>query len=341
MPSTGPATIEDVARIAEVSIATVSRTIHNPEKVSNVTRQKVNQAIAVTGYTANAMARGLRLGRSNMVLVVVPDIGDPNVSNILVGLENEARAHGYGVLIGHTQNEPMRGMEYLKYISSNQAAGLILFTGVLPFGHQDVTAKLPPSVGVFEPIYNGGIPYVGVDDVAGARKAVDLLIAEGHRSIAFIGDSRTRLAFARRRAGYDAALTSAGIPASARIVLDGDGTIESGSVAVEQLFMRDTLPTAFMCVNDQTAMGVMLALKARGYVIPDDFSVVGFDDIPQSAFIAPSLTTVRQPRTAIGRQAMAMLLDMLNGHPIDAAEHMLMPDLIIRNSVGVPHANRW
>ena len=105
--------------------------------------------------------------------------------------------------------------------------------------------------------------------------------------------------------------------------------------------MRDTLPTAFMCVNDQTAMGVMLALKARGYVIPDDFSVVGFDDIPQSAFIAPSLTTVRQPRTAIGRQAMAMLLDMLNGHPIDAAEHMLMPDLIIRNSVGVPHANRW
>ena len=129
MSSIGHATIEDVALIAEVSIATVSRTIHNLEKVSSLTRQRVNQAIAVTGYTANAMARGLRLGRSNVVLVVVPDIGDPNVSSILVGLENEARAHGYGVLTGHTQNEPMRGMEYLKYFSSNQAAGLILLQG--------------------------------------------------------------------------------------------------------------------------------------------------------------------------------------------------------------------
>ena len=334
LSSIGSATIEDVARIAEVSIATVSRTIHNPEKVSTLTRQKVNQAIAVTGYTANAMARGLRLGRSNMVLVVVPDIGDPNVSSILVGLENEARAHGYGVLIGHTQNEPLRGMEYLKYFSSNQAAGMILFTGVLPFGHQDVTSRLPPSVGVFEPIYNGGIPYVGVDDEAGARKAVDLLIAEGHRSIAFIGHSRTRLAFARRKAGYDAALHSAGVAATSSMVLDGDGTIESGRVAVEQLFMRDTLPTAFMCVNDQTAMGVMLALTARGYDIPGEFSIVGFDDIPQSGFVSPSLTTVRQPRTAIGRQAMTMLLSLLNGSPAAHSENLLMPELVIRNSVG-------
>lgn len=336
MTSIGPATIEDVARIAEVSIATVSRTIHNPEKVSNLTRQKVNQAIAVTGYTANAMARGLRLGRSNMVLVVVPDISDPNVSSILIGLENEARAHGYGVLIGHTQNEPLRGMEYLKYFSSNQAAGLILFTGVLPFGHQDVTSRLPPSVGVFEPIYNGGIPYVGVDDEAGARKAVDLLIAEGHRSIAFIGNSRTRLAFSRRRAGYEASLVAASIVINSSMVLDGEGTIESGRVAVEQLFMRDTLPTAFMCVNDQTAMGVMMGLSARGYGIPDEFSVIGFDDIPQSGFMTPSLTTVRQPRTAIGRQAMSMLLKMLDGSPMEQSENFLMPELVIRNSVGKP-----
>ncbi len=105
MSNSTPATIEDVARIAEVSIATVSRAIHMPEKVANSTRLKVNQAIAITGYTTNAMARSLRLGRSNMILVVAPDIGDPNFSNILVGLENEARAHGYGVLIGHTQND--------------------------------------------------------------------------------------------------------------------------------------------------------------------------------------------------------------------------------------------
>jgi LacI family transcriptional regulator, repressor for deo operon, udp, cdd, tsx, nupC, and nupG len=328
-----PATIEDVARLAEVSIATVSRAIHLPEKVAVSTRNKVNQAIAITGYTTNAMARSLRLGKSNMILVVAPDIGDPNFSNILVGLENEARAHGYGVLIGHTQNDAQRGLEYLKFFSSNQAAGMILFTGILPFGHQTVTARLPPSVGVFEPVFNGGIPYVGVDDCVGARKVVDLLLSEGHRNIAFIGESRTRLAHTRRRLGWEQGLDAALVPREGRITLDGDGTIESGRMAVDQLFMRDTLPTAFMCVNDQTAIGVMLGLTARGYQIPSDFSVTGFDDVPQASFVTPALTTVRQPRGLIGKHAMALLLDLLNDRAPAETEILLRPDLVVRNSV--------
>jgi LacI family transcriptional regulator, repressor for deo operon, udp, cdd, tsx, nupC, and nupG len=335
-----PATIEDVARIAEVSIATVSRAIHTPEKVATSTRLKVNQAIAMTGYTTNAMARSLRLGRSNMILVVAPDIGDPNFSNILVGLENEARAHGYGILIGHTQNDAQRGLEYLKFLNSNQAAGLILFTGILPFGHQTMTARLPPSVGVFEPIYNGGIPYVGVDDIAGARKVADLLLAEGHRKIAFIGDSRTRLAYSRRRQGYEEGMDAANIPPSQRIIVDGEGTIESGRLALEQLFMQDRLPTAFVCVNDQTAIGVMLGLTARGYNIPRDFSVTGFDDVPLSGFMSPPLTTVRQPRTLIGKRAMALLLDLLGDGEKPETEILLMPDLVVRNSVGPPKMMR-
>ncbi len=330
------ATIEDVARLAEVSIATVSRAIHLPEKVADSTRQKVNQAIAMTGYTPNANARSLRLGKSNMILVVAPDIGDPNFSNILIGLENEARAHGYGVLIGHTQNDAQRGMEYLKFFSSNQAAGMILFTGILPFGHQSMTARLPPTVGVFEPVFNGGIPYVGVDDVEGARKAVELLIAEGHRKIAFIGENRSRLAYSRRRLGCEAGLDAAGIPAASRMVIEGDGSIESGRLAVDQLFLRDTLPTAFMCVNDQTAIGVMLGLSARGYQVPRDFSVTGFDDVPQASFMQPSLTTVRQPRGQIGKQAMSLLLGLLSDRQPAETEVLLRPDLVVRNSVGPP-----
>ncbi len=333
------ATIEDVARIAEVSIATVSRAIHNPEKVSQNTRLKVNQAIAITGYTTNAMARSLRLGRSNMILVVAPDIGDPNFSNILVGLENEARAKGYGILIGHTQNDAKRSLEYLKFLNSNQAAGLILFTGILPFGHQSMTARLPPSVAVFEPVHNGGIPYVGVDDVAGARKVVDLLLAEGHRKIAFIGDSKTRLAFSRRKQGYDAGMDAAGIKADNRAVMEGDGTVESGRLALEQLFMEDRVPTAFMCVNDQTAIGVTMGLSARGYNIPRDFSVTGFDDVSLAGFMSPPLTTIRQPRTAIGKHAMALLIDLLGGAEPPQDEKLLVPDLVIRNSVGPPNHN--
>jgi len=336
VPDTAPATIEDVARIAEVSIATVSRAIHTPDKVAKSTRQRVNQAIAITGYTTNAMARSLRMGRSNMILILAPDIGDPNFSSTLIGLENEARAHGYGVLIGHTQNDPERGLEYLKFLSSGQATGLVLFTGHEPFGHQVVGQRLPPSVAVFEPVFGSKISYVGVDDVAGARKAAEHLLSSGHRSIAFIGDSKTRLGHQRRRQGFDIALDAARIPPQQRFILEGEGTIESGRLAVEQLFMRDTLPTAFMCVNDATAVGVINGLTARGYDLPHDFSVIGFDDVPQATYVNPALTTIRQPRTAIGRQAMSLLIKSLSDRPAERQEILLMPDLIVRGSVTGP-----
>ncbi len=340
MQNSAPATIEDVARLAEVSIATVSRAIHTPDKVAKSTRQRVNQAIAITGYTTNAMARSLRMGRSNMILILAPDIGDPNFSSTLIGLENEARAHGFGVLIGHTQNDPERGLEYLKFLSSGQATGLVLFTGHEPFGHQVAGTRVPPTVAVFEPVFGSKISYVGVDDVAGARKAAEHLLSAGHRRIAFIGDSRTRLGHQRRRHGYDLALDAARIVPENRIVVEGEGTIESGRLAVEQLFMRDTLPTAFMCVNDATAIGVINGLNARGYDLPKDFSVIGFDDVPQATYLNPALTTIRQPRTAIGKQAMALLLAQLAERPTERREILLMPDLIVRGSVTGPAARR-
>ncbi|MGV8936488.1 MAG: LacI family DNA-binding transcriptional regulator [Allorhizobium sp.] len=340
MSNSQPATIEDVARIAEVSIATVSRAIHNPEKVATTTRQKVNKAIAITGYTTNAMARSLRMGRSNMILVLSPDIGDPNFSNILIGLENEARAHGYGILIGHTQGDPERGLDYLKFLNSNQAAGLILFTGHIPFGYQAMTTRLPPAVAVFEPVFGSTIPYVGIDDTAGARKMIEHLLASGHRRIAFIGDTSTKLGHMRRREGFDAGMDAFGIPSRDRIIVEGEGTIEGGRLAVEQLFVRDTLPTAFMCVNDAAAIGVVLGLSARGYQLPRDFSVTGFDDVPQASFITPSLTTIRQPRTQIGNKAMALLLESLGDGMPRPDDILITPDLIVRGSVTIPGQKR-
>lgn len=335
MKRQSPATIEDVARLAEVSIATVSRAIHLPEMVAATTRQKVDRAIAVTGYTVNAMARSLRIGRSNMILAIAPDIGDPNFSSVLMGLENEARARGFGLLIGHTQGDPQRGVEYLKFLNSNQAAGMILFTGYMPLDPGLPAPRLPASVAVLEPMEHATIPFVGVDDRLGARKLVDLLLSNGHRRIAFIGDARDRLAHHRRRIGFDEGLAAAGLRGD-QIVLDTEGTLEGGRAAVERLFLRDDLPTAFMCVNDQTAAGVILGLTARGYDVPGDFSVTGFDDIPQASFLSPSLTTVRQPRRAIGQQAMALLIAMLEGEPAQLSETLLVPDLIIRDSVSGP-----
>ncbi|MDC9825115.1 LacI family DNA-binding transcriptional regulator [Devosia sp. ZB163] len=332
------ATIEDVAAIAGVSIATVSRAINEPTKVADETRRKVNDAIARTGYTTNAMARSLRMRRSNMILILAPDVGDPNFSNILVGLETEASKRGYGVLIGNTQNDPERETDYLRFISSNQADGLILLTGHLPFGHQHgPETRLPPMVAVNEPVPGSDVPFVGVDNFEGARLAAEHLISQGHRRIAFIGRSTSRAVSQLRERGYRAALEGAGIAVDPLLILDGDGTTESGRQAAEHMFVRDVLPTAFLCVNDATALGVIIALNTRRYDLPRQFSVMGFDDISFASFVTPSLTTMKQPRLRIGEAAMDMLLGLLEGNRPDRNEILLRSELIVRNSVSRPN----
>ena len=332
------ATIEDVAAIAGVSIATVSRAINEPTKVADATRRRVSEAIARTGYTTNAMARSLRMRRSKMILILAPDVGDPNFSNILVGLETEASKRGYGVLIGNTQNDAARETDYLRFISSNQADGLILFTGHLPygFGSDGGESRLPPMVAVNEPVSDSDVPFVGVDNFEGARIAAEHLISQGHRRIAFIGHSRSRAVNQLREQGYRAALQGAGIVVDPRLILDGDGTTESGRQATEHMFVRDVLPTAFFCVNDATALGVIISLNARRYDLPREFSVMGFDDISFASFVSPSLTTMKQPRLKIGEEAMDLLLARLEGEPLRRKEVLLRAELIVRNSVGRP-----
>jgi len=328
-------TIEDVAEIAGVSIATVSRAINEPAKVADATRRRVNDAIARTGYTTNAMARSLRIRRSNMIMILAPDVGDPNFSNILVGLETEASKRGYGVLIGNTQNDATRETEYLRFLFSNKAEGLILLTGHLPFGiaNAGADARLPPLVAVNEPVPNGDIPFVGVDNFEGARVAADHLISQGHRRIAFIGRAHGRDINELRERGYRAALADAGIGVDPMLILEGDGTTESGRQAAEHMFVRDVVPTAFLCVNDATALGVIIALNARGYDLPRQFSVMGFDDISFASFVTPPLTTMKQPRSKIGEAAMNLLLAMVEGRPVEDRQVLLRSELILRNSV--------
>ena len=329
------ATIEDVAAIAGVSIATVSRAINEPAKVAEATRRRVNDAIARTGYTTNAMARSLRMRRANMILILAPDVGDPNFSNILVGLETEASKRGYGVLIGNTQHDPTRETDYLRFISSNQADGLILLTGHLPvgIGHEGPEARLPPMVAVNEPVPGDRVPFVGVDNFEGARIAAEHLISQGHRRIAFIGRSTSREVNGLRERGYRAALDNAGIGIDPGLILDGDGTTESGRQAAEHMFVRDVLPSAFLCVNDATALGVIIALNARGYDLPRQFSVMGFDDISFASFVTPSLTTMKQPRSKIGEAAMDLLLAVVEGRALEQRQVLLRSELILRNSV--------
>jgi LacI family repressor for deo operon, udp, cdd, tsx, nupC, and nupG len=188
-------------------------------------------------------------------------------------------------------------------------------------------------VAVNEPVNNSDVPFVGVDNFEGARVATEHLISQGHRRIAFIGHSTSKAVNRLREHGYRAALEGHGIAVDPLLILDGDGTTESGRQAAEHMFVRDVLPTAFFCVNDATALGVIIALNARRYDLPRQFSVMGFDDISFASFVSPSLTTMKQPRLKIGEEAMDLLLALLTGQKVRQKEVLLRAELIVRNSV--------
>lgn len=338
-PSPKPATIEDVAKLAGVSIATVSRAIRMPQKVAESTRKKVTAAIARTGYTANAMAQNLRMQRSQMVMVLAQSISDPNFPGILTGLEKVAKARGYGVLIGNTEDDVALEEKHLRFLSTGMADGLILLTGHLPVAGwlQHPTTNIPPMVAAARPPNHADISYVGVNDAAASKVATEYLISLGHERIVYIsGPQGDALSEARHR-GYCDALTESSDQSSVWRV-QGDGTTEGGRSAIERLFIKDTLPTAFFCYNDNTAIGVISALQSRGFNVPNDFSVVGFDDIPFASNITPSLTTIRQPRSQIGEIAMTHLLDFLPTRVIPTETSLLHGDLIVRGSCSSPRA---
>lgn len=332
-PASRQATIEDVAKLAGVSIATVSRAIRTPEKVAESTRKKVSAAIARTGYTANAMARNLRMRRSQMVLVLTGSIADANFAGVLTGLEKAANARGYGVLIGNTEGAIPIEEKYLEFISTGMVDGLLLMTGHLPVAGWPrlPLGSLPPIVSVGRPVEREDICYVGVDDVTAIKVATEYLVSLGHRDIAYVSGGATDVLSDLRHKGFLAGLRESAAPIEDWRI-EGDGTVEGGRAVVERLFIKDTLPSAFVCFNDNTAIGVISALQLRGHKVPEDFSVIGFDDIPFSKNITPALTTLRQPRLQIGEIAMTKLLDIIADPQSTHDSRHLHADLMVRDS---------
>ncbi|WP_026479094.1 LacI family DNA-binding transcriptional regulator [Ahrensia sp. 13_GOM-1096m] len=331
------ATIDDVAKLAGVSIATVSRALHLPEKVSESTRKKVTAAIARTGYRANAMAQNLRMQRSKMVMVLARSISDSNFPGILTGLERVANTRGYGLLIGSTEGNVELEENYTRFMASGMADGLILLTGSMPTSswRHGPAKRLPPMVSVSHPIDHADVSYVGVDNFSASKLAVEYLISLGHRRIAYISGPQGDTISELRHQGYCAALANA-FDESLVWKVSGNGTSEGGRAAIERLFIKDTLPTAFFCYNDNTAIGAISAIQSRGLTVPKDFSVIGFDDIPFASNVTPSLTTIRQPRSQIGEMAMNHLLDNLPDRSIPIESALLHGDLIVRSSCAGP-----
>ncbi|HEY7772200.1 MAG TPA: LacI family DNA-binding transcriptional regulator [Marinagarivorans sp.] len=323
------ASIKDVAQLAGVSVATVSRAIAMPEKVSEKTLKKVHQAVAQSGYRPNLLARNFRSSRSYCIVVMVPDITNPFFSQVIKAIEDRAQQRGYAVLLGDTRDLHDREQEYVKRVETRLADGLIQLR---PKAVQIEGSPVPI-------VYACGcsnVPdcSVTIDNAQAAKKLVSYLASLGHTRIGCLTGLRENPHAIERLTGYKEALAEAGIAVQDQYIIEGDFTLGSGQDTAQQIMRLANPPTALFCMSDQMAMGAIQALQAQGIKVPEQVSVVGFDNIAYSEFWHPSITTISQPADEVGKRAVDMLLAMIEDHELTVASKILPTQLIVRESSG-------
>ena len=335
--------IKEVAELAGVSIATVSRCINYPEKVTERTRAKVQAAIAQTGYSPNTIAQSFSRGRTNLIMVVIPSVGDPFFSALMRGVKRAAQAKGYSVVIEETQSNTMTADEVSRMLVSNQTDGIVLLGAISPYGTEILSAKsrrnLPIVVGCEKVSPDlADLPSVRVDNVAAASDATNFLIKHGHKRIGMIRGQGSSLLTKDRETGYRTAMREAGLPIGFGWVVEGRMTIPGARHATRDLLSCADPPTAIFCANDEMAIGCLHELRDSGLVVPDDVSVVGFDDIRYAEVTVPPLTTIRQPAEEIGERAIQRICRRIEEGPdVGNSEPQIVPHkLIVRQSVAAP-----
>lgn len=328
--------------MAGVSIATVSRCVNNPEKVTEKTRLKVQKAILETGYSPNTLAQSFRRGRTNLVMVVLPSIGDPFFTDVMRGIRTAAKAKGYSVVIEETQFNTMTADEIGAMLVSKQTDGIILLASMSPFGTEILSAKsrrrLPIVIGceTISPEL-AEFPSVHIDNVAAAKEATNYLISQGHRHIAMIHGQASSLLTKDREYGYRAAMKQARLTIEEGWVVEGELSIEGAIRATRKLLNHQHRPTAIFCANDEMAIGCLHAVKSAGLRVPDDISVMGFDDIRYAEVADPPLTTIGQPAEEIGERVMYRLCrEIEDGRNGETTPEIVPHELIVRQSVAGP-----
>lgn len=327
------ATMKDVALQANVSTATVSRALMNPEKVSQATRNRVEQAALEVGYLPQLQGRNMKRNESRTILVIVPDICDPFFSEVIRGIEVTAAAQGYLVLIGDCAHQNQQEKTFIDLIITKQIDGMLLLGSRLPFDASiEEQRNLPPMVMANEFAPELGLPTVHIDNLTASFDAVNYLHELGHQRIGCIAGPEEMPLCHYRLQGYVQALRRCGITVDPHYIARGNFTFEAGATALEQLLALPQTPTAVFCHSDIMALGALSYAKRRGLKVPDDLSIIGFDNISLAEFCDPPLTTVSQPRFDIGREAMLLLLNQMSGQVVDSGSRLLDCELIIRGS---------
>jgi LacI family transcriptional regulator len=329
-------TLEMVAQRAGVSPSTVSRILNGTAVVSDEKRAAVDEAVAKLGFVPNPVARGLAGGRTLSIGVVSQAIDSPFYGAALRGIEMELDAAGYSPLFmsGHWRaDEEARCIDVLK---SRRVDGLIVLTGRLADSALRSVARSLPVVVTGRHLKAGNLLSMDFDNREGARLAAHHLVELGHRRIAFISGDPAHPDAVDRLQGYRSAVEAAGLRFDPTLVLAGSFTEHSGLLAVERLLDSRTRFSAILAANDQMAFGAALGLHRRGRRVPDDVSLVGFDDVAGSLYMVPSLTTVHNPIQEIGQLAARAMLGLLAGER--PAVEVPAPRLIVRESTRVAAA---
>jgi len=330
-------TIIDVAREAGVSYATVSRVINNKAHVKPEKREAVLRAMNRLGYVVNQQARGLASGRSQVIGLLVQNLGNSWMGAIIRGIDEQLSTTGYDIMLYTTHRRKESEMAYVGAISRGMADGLLL---ILPRDPQAYLESLRRQRFPHVLIDHQGIDdqgaAVGVANWDGAYAATRYLIELGHQRIGFITGNLEMASATERLAGYQAALTDHDIRSDPTLVVEGNFLQPRGFTAGQILLSLPERPTALFASNDSMAFGVMEAARDRGLRIPDDLSVIGFDDIAEAATVHPPLTTVRQPLEQMGRTAARMLLRLIEAPETPVERIILATELIIRNSCQPP-----
>lgn len=305
-------TIRDVAELAGVHPSTVSRVINDDSRISEKTKNKVLLIIKKLGYTPNAIARGLKTKRTYTLGMLIPDITNPFFAEIARGVEDAANANGFNIILCNTDDKLKKERIYLEILKGKRVDGLILGTAhIKDKSILELENNNFPYILVSRNIEGLDKNCVIVDDVAGGIMATEYLIKLGHRRIAHItGPLKTRSALNRLK-GYKLTLKKYEIEYRDELVGEGDFRIKGGYQVMKRFLKLAEPPTAIFAANDLLALGAIQAIQKKKYHIPEDFCIIGFDDIRLASFVHPSLTTIRQPMLEMGALAVKMLLKII------------------------------
>ena len=320
------ATIDDIAREANVSKSTVSRVLNDTTPVHEEKRKAVLAAVEQLNFEPNLFARSLAGGQSKTIGVLTQNIGSPFYDSIVQGILDELTGSSWSPIFADGQWQTETGHAALETLIGRKVDGLILVGGSWAKEEFESLRERVPTIVVGRELDGWDDQWISVDNEQAAFDATRFLIELGHRRIAHVGGIRDHQDAIRRREGYCRALTEANIEIDEELICEGNFDGNSGVVAIESLLMRGKSFSAIFAANDMTAFGARLALHRKGIRVPDDVSIVGFDDQAEAAFMTPPLTTVHQPAMEMGGVAAAAIVKLINGQEYELPE---MPSRIV------------